>query len=146
MGKKQRGTPKGTAPPSLVPSTAMANIPDGQYEDGQIDYTDQHGVHWVADAGKPPALSSSIFLTGARSARRSGRSPPKPPFRAPSLLLTRFVNRLDGNWLEYDELRAYEDEKQVIANAPRSRKHKKGRIGRNYTAHSPPQPDLQGYL
>jgi hypothetical protein len=35
----------------------------------------------------------------------------------------------DGNWIEYDELRAYEDEREEASNTTRSRKHKKGRKG-----------------
>ena len=36
----------------------------------------------------------------------------------------------DGNWLEYDELRAYEDDKEEASISNRSRKHKKqGRRG-----------------
>ena len=34
----------------------------------------------------------------------------------------------DGNWVEYDELKAYEDGQSE--SGPRSRKHKKGRKGR----------------
>ena len=36
-----------------------------------------------------------------------------------------FILRSDGNWLEYDELRAYEDDKEEASNSNRSRKHKK---------------------
>ena len=40
------------------------------------------------------------------------------------------VRLSDGNWLEYDELRAYEHNKEEASSSNRSRKHKKqGRRG-----------------
>ena len=67
MGRK-RG--KATAPPAATTSTAL-NRADAaptrgtgveELPDDRIDYTDQHGVHWVADGGA--ALPTVPFAPG----------------------------------------------------------------------------------
>eukprot|EP01043_Picozoa_sp_COSAG02_P007157 COSAG02_NODE_210_length_28878_cov_133.787136_29_plen_89_part_00 len=68
MGKK-RG--KATAPPAATTSTALARAEAAptqstdvdELPDDRIDYTDQHGVHWVADGGA--ALPTVPFAPSA---------------------------------------------------------------------------------
>ena len=121
MGKKRRqektnaGTlkaaPVKAASAEDVAALAAASAPaDADAVDQRVDYTDQHGTHWVADAGAlQPIEQAAAELWSMRARQTHGRC-------------------ADGNWVEYDELKAYEDGQSE--SGPRSRKHKKGRKGR----------------
>ena len=122
MGKKRRqektnaGTlkaaPAKAAPAEDAAALAAASAPaDADAVDQRVDYTDQHGTHWVADAGalQPVEQAAAELCACCEDWQTHGRC-------------------ADGNWVEYDELKAYEDGQSE--SGPRSRKHKKGRKGR----------------
>ena len=120
MGKKRRqektnaGTlkaaPAKAAPAEDAAALAASAPADADAVDQRVDYTDQHGTHWVADAGALQPVEQTAASSACVSDRQThGRC-------------------ADGNWVEYDELKAYEDGQSE--SGPRSRKHKRGRKGR----------------
>jgi len=71
MGKKRaRGSKAAPAAVEARPSMALATRAEAE-EDDRIDYTDQHGVHWVADAGTTASATLCAWSIRCAPALRS---------------------------------------------------------------------------
>lgn len=119
MGRKRARAPAARPPPAAVAVRAEPQDVLAPPHDDRIEYTDQHGAHWVSDECTSHLNICYCFALVCM------------PCAGTMLALTHdHVPPLDGNWVAYEELRAYEDDKEDSANATRSRKHKKqGRRG-----------------